>query len=183
MRRLGLSLVLAIVGLGLIAGSVIHFLPTSSVPTSLQPLDRYVGTQGSVVGAVFGLGLLLAALNPHRNLNWVYLGVAYGVLLVAAELWTSRDLAGIVWGLATAALLLALHPTRPRRPAVVPGAPPPPPAEPAGVPARPLPTPPSLAAGAEAEIPTPQPEPPAARGRQQPRFKPGSQPPQKEGNP
>ena len=162
MRRVGLSLVLAIVGLGLIAGSVIHFLPPANVPTALQPLDSYVGTQGSVVGAVFGFGLLLAALDPHRNLLWVYLGVAYGVLLVAAEVLERRELAGIIWGLATAALLLALHPTRARPPA---------PVAPSG-PQSPLE--PSPSAGAEAETPKEHPEPPPGHGHEPPQKKEGA---------
>ena len=115
-------------GVALIAGPLIHFLPAAVVPSTLRPLDHYVGTEGSVVGAAFGLGLIWASRDPRGNLFWVHLALLYGVLViageVAAKLTQGRDLqlAPLVYGAAVTGLVLALYPqrARPQAPAAPP---------------------------------------------------------------
>jgi hypothetical protein len=146
MRRAGLSLVMFVIGLALIGGALTVLLPGALVPDTFRPLDHYVGTEGSVVGAVFGIGLVWAAVNPAGNRLWVHLALVYSVLLVVRELTNpsngkSISLAPIVFGLASLALLLALYPGFGRRKPVPASAPAPPPAvttppAPASEPAR-----------------------------------------------
>src|SRR6266571_4196980 len=138
-RRAGLSLVMFVIGLALIGGALTVLLPGALVPDTFRPLDHYVGTEGSVVGAVFGLGLVWAAVNPAGNRLWVHLAMLYSVLLMVRELTNpsngrSVSLAPIVFGGASLLLLLTLYPGfGQRKPA--PAAPPlpapqvPPPAE------------------------------------------------------
>lgn len=120
MRRAGLSLVMFVIGLALIGGAITVLLPSALVPDTFRPLDHYVGTEGSVVGAVFGLGLVWAAVNPAGNRLWLHLALLYSVLLVVRELTNpsngkSISLAPIIFGLASLALLLALYPGFGRR--------------------------------------------------------------------
>lgn len=120
MRRAGLSLVMFVIGLALIGGALTVLVPSSLVPDTFRPLDHYVGTEGSVVGAVFGLGLVWAAVNPAGNRLWVHLAMLYAVLLIVRELINpsngkSVSLAPIIFGAASLALLLALYPGFGRR--------------------------------------------------------------------
>ena len=119
-RRAGLSLVMFVIGLALIGGALTVLLPAALVPDTFRPLDHYVGTEGSVVGGVFGLGLVWAAVNPAGHRLWVNLALLYSVLLVLRELINPSDgksisLAPIIFGLASLALLLALYPGFGRR--------------------------------------------------------------------
>ena len=122
-----------VIGLALIGGALTVLLPAALVPDTFRPLDHYVGTEGSVVGAVFGLGLVWAAVNPAGNRLWVHLALLYAVLLVVRELTNpsngkSISLAPIIFGLASLALLLALYPGfGGRKPAPAPPAEAPPP--------------------------------------------------------
>jgi len=114
-RRAGLSLVMFVIGLALIGGALTVLVPSALVPDTFRPLDHYVGTEGSVVGAVFGLGLVWAAVNPAGNRLWLHLALLYSVLLVVRELINpsngkSISLAPIIFGLSSLALLLALYP-------------------------------------------------------------------------
>jgi hypothetical protein len=112
-----------VIGLALIGGALTVLLPSPLVPDTFRPLDHYVGTEGSVVGAVFGLGLVWAAVNPAGNRLWLHLAFLYSVLLVVRELTNpsngkSVSLAPIIFGLASLALLLALYPGFGQRKAV-----------------------------------------------------------------
>lgn len=122
MRRMLLSVLLVVVGLALVNGALAH-LPRewlgSPVADALRAVDAYVGSEGSAVGAVFGLGLLIAAFGPLRNRVLVNLGILSGVLSVAVLV--SRYYAGrvdvlppIVFWVVTTALMMAFYPTRPR---------------------------------------------------------------------
>src|SRR5437868_4924298 len=109
-RRAGLSLVMFVIGLALIGGALTVLVPSSLVPDTFRPLDHYVGTEGSVVGAAFGLGLIWAAFRPGRNRIWVHLAMLYGILLMVREgthpsNGTSPSLQPILFGLATVAVL------------------------------------------------------------------------------
>jgi len=137
-RRAGLSLVMFVIGLALIGGALTVILPGALVPDTFRPLDHYVGTEGSVVGAVFGLGLCWAAVNPGANRLWVHLAMLYALLLIVRELTNpsngkSVSLAPIIFGGASLLLLLALYPGFGAKKAVAPpsvGPPPPAPAAP-----------------------------------------------------
>ena|SRR2546421_11539060 len=132
-RRAGLSLVLFVIGVALLGGALTVLVPSSLVPDTFRPLDHYVGTEGSVVGAAFGLGLIWAAFRPGSNRIWVHLAMLYGILLMVREgthpsNGTSPSLQPILFGLATVALLLALYPGFGRKPKATPAidvAPPP----------------------------------------------------------
>jgi hypothetical protein len=111
---------MVVIGLALVGGALTQLVPASLVPDTFKPLDHYVGTEGSVVGAVFGLGLIWAAFRPGANRIWVHLAMLYGILLIVREAThpsngTSPSLAPIVFGLASIALLLALYPGFGRR--------------------------------------------------------------------
>jgi hypothetical protein len=81
-----------------------------------------VGTNGSVAGAIFGIGLLWAATNPRAHVAWVILTIIYAVLLVVYQVYASAilhnpwQLPPIVFGLLGGLLVAALYPTAPRRP-------------------------------------------------------------------
>ncbi len=131
-----------VIGLALIGGALTVLLPSAVVPDTFRPLVHYVGTEGSVVGAVFGLGLVWAAVNPAGNRLWVHLAMLYSVLLVVRELTNpsngkSISLAPIVFGVASLALLLALYPGWGKAPAPAAPIPAPPVHPPAEAPAAP----------------------------------------------
>jgi hypothetical protein len=128
-RRILLGVVLVVLGLALVNAAAVQELPGGWVPDALVTAQRTVGAEGAVVGGVFGLGLLLAALSPLRYRLWVVLAIVYGALSVAVQV--DRYYRGlgdvvppIVFWVAGTALLMALFPTRGRGPAGV-RAPPP----------------------------------------------------------
>jgi len=158
-RRAGLSLVLVVIGLALLGGALTVLVPSALVPDTFLPLDHYVGTEGSVVGAVFGLGLIWAAFRPGANRLWVHLAILYGILLMVREAThpsrgTSPSLQPILFGLASVALLLALYPGFRRQPKAVP------PIDVAPPPTKAADAPPVVPAEATA----PQPSPPPREG-------------------
>jgi hypothetical protein len=114
MRQMYLRVVLCVIGIALVAGALTHFLPPRIVPATLRPLDSYVGTEGSIIGGVFGVGVCRAALELRRYFLIVWLTVAYAfsiaVFEVVAHFTIGRtvSLAPIVFGLGSGALLLAL---------------------------------------------------------------------------
>jgi len=142
-----------VIGLALVGGALTvllpDLLPPGTVPDTFRPLDRYVGTEGSVIGVAFGLGVIWAAFRPAANRIWIHLAMLYGLLLLAREGILAMNakpmsLGPIIFGLATLALLLALYPGFGKRQPVSAAAPPRGPAPGA------TPTPP-----AAAETPTP----------------------------
>ena len=141
MRRVALSLVLVLIGAGLIGGFLTQVVPDDLIPSGFRSLGTYVGTNGSVAGAIFGVGVLWAATNPPAHRAWIILVIAYAVLLVVYQIYAGAvlnsrwELAPIIFGIFAGGLVAALYPTRPR-PQPSPEAPPP--AE-AGVPAAPRP--------------------------------------------
>ena len=113
MRRLGLTLVMVLMGAGLVAGS-----SAAIFGNTLLPLDQQVGTHTSAAGAVLGLGLIVSAFNPSRNTGWVRAGILYGLVVVAFEaaqyfIWHEAfHLGPAFFGLAFSLLLIALYPQR-----------------------------------------------------------------------
>jgi hypothetical protein len=106
-------------GAALIFDAAVHWLPRAWVPQSLVTADRFLGTEHAAVGAVFGLGLIVAAFYPLRNRLWVNLAILYGLVSIGIQV--DRYYSGqpdvlpptVLWVVATV-LLLALYPTRPR---------------------------------------------------------------------
>jgi hypothetical protein len=116
MRRAALSLTLLLIGAALIAGFLIDVVPDRFVPEGMRSLGLYVGTNRSVAGAVFGLGLIWAAINPRANLVWVLLFILYAAVLVvyyvyaALVLHNPWELGPIIFGLLAGGLVAALYP-------------------------------------------------------------------------
>ena len=113
MRRLILTVAMLLMGMGLVGGAAV-----SLVGTSLVPLDQEVGTHASAAGAVLGIGLMAAAVNPSANIGWVRAGILYGFVVLAFEggsyfLWHVQfHLGPVIFGLAFSLLLIATYPER-----------------------------------------------------------------------
>jgi hypothetical protein len=132
MRRLLLTVGMVLMGMALVGGAA-----AALVPTSLLPLDQEVGTHTSAAGAVLGIGLMAAAVNPRGNIGWVRAGILYGFVVLAFEagayfLWRASFHVGpVFFGLAFSLLLIATYPKRkelvpstsPKPPAVEPAEP------------------------------------------------------------
>ena len=113
MRRTILTVGMLLMGMGLVGGAA-----AALVPTSLLPLDQEVGTHTSAAGAVLGIGLMAAAVNPSANVGWVRAGILYGFVVLAFEggayfLWRAPfHLGPVIFGLAFSLLLIATYPQR-----------------------------------------------------------------------
>ena len=113
MRRLLLTVGMLLMGMALVGGAAV-----SLVGTSLLPLDQEVGTHASAAGAVLGIGLMAAAVNPAGNIGWVRAGILYGFVVLAFEagsyyLWhASFHIGPVFFGLAFSLLLIATYPER-----------------------------------------------------------------------
>jgi hypothetical protein len=113
MRRILLTVAMLLMGMALVGGAA-----AALVPTSLLPLDQEVGTHTSAAGAVLGIGLMAAAVNPEGNIGWVRAGILYGFVVVAFEagsyyLWRAPFHFGpVFFGLAFSLLLIATYPQR-----------------------------------------------------------------------
>jgi hypothetical protein len=113
MRRLLLTVAMLLMGMALVGGAAV-----SLVGTSLLPLDQEVGTHASAAGAVLGIGLMAAAVNPAGNIGWVRAGILYGFVVLAFEagsyyLWHAPFHVGpVFFGLAFSLLLIATYPQR-----------------------------------------------------------------------
>ncbi len=113
MRRVLLTVGMLLMGMGLVGGAAV-----SLVGTSLLPLDQEVGTHASAAGAVLGIGLMAAAVNPSANVGWVRAGILYGFVVLAFEagsyfLWRAEfHLGPVIFGLAFSLLLIATYPER-----------------------------------------------------------------------
>ena len=113
MRRLLLTVGMVLMGMALVGGAA-----ASLVGTSLLPLDQEVGTHTSAAGAVLGIGLMAAAVNPSAHVGWVRAGILYGFVVLAFEagsffLWGAPFHVGpVFFGLAFSLLLIATYPQR-----------------------------------------------------------------------
>ena len=136
MRRLLLTVSMLLMGMALVGGAA-----ESLVGTSLVPLDQEVGTHASAAGAVLGIGLMAAAVNPSGNVGWVRAGILYGFVVLAFEagsqfiLHAGFHLGPVFFGLAFSLLLIALYP---QRKALLPAT--------TGIPAKPAPAQPAAPA-------------------------------------
>lgn len=113
MRRVLLTIAMLLMGMALVGGAA-----AALVPTTLLPLDQEVGTHTSAAGAVLGIGLMAAAVNPSANVGWVRAGILYGLVVLAFEggsyfLWhTPFEIAPVFFGLAFSLALIGLYPHR-----------------------------------------------------------------------
>jgi hypothetical protein len=113
MKRLFLTVVMLLMGMALVGGAA-----ASLVGSALIPLDQQVGTHTSAAGAVLGIGLMAAAINPAANIGWVRAGILYGIVVFGFEigshflLGAPFNIGPVVFGLACALLLVALYPER-----------------------------------------------------------------------
>src|ERR1700757_3272704 len=113
MRRVLLTIAMLLMGMALVGGAA-----AALVPTTLLPLDQEVGTHTSAAGAVLGIGLMAAAVNPAGNVGWVRAGILYGFVVLAFEagsyflLKAQFHLGPVFSGLASSPLLTALYPQR-----------------------------------------------------------------------
>jgi peptidoglycan/LPS O-acetylase OafA/YrhL len=112
-RRVLLTIAMLLMGMALVGGAA-----AALVPTTLFPLDQEVGTHTSAAGAVLGIGLMAAAVNPAANVAWVRAGILYGLVVLAFEagayfFWHEQFHIGpVFFGLAFSLLLIALYPHR-----------------------------------------------------------------------
>lgn len=110
-RRLVLTVGMLLMGMALVGGAA-----ASLVGTSLIPLDQEVGTHRSAAGAVLGIGLIAAAINPAANVGWVRAGVLYGFVVLAFEAGSyfighaPFHIGPVFFGLAFSLLLIAAYP-------------------------------------------------------------------------
>ena len=152
MRRLLQTIAMVLMGMALVGGAA-----AALVPTTLLPLDQEVGTHTSAAGAVLGIGLIAAAVNPSGNIGWVRAGILYGFVVLGFEggsyfLWhTPFEIAPVFFGLAFSLALIGLYPHR--RQLVPPTTGTMPKAAPVAKPAEPVPAP---AAAIDAEEPEPE---------------------------
>lgn len=113
MKRVLLTVGMLLMGMGLVGGAA-----TALVGESLLPLDQEVGTHTSAAGAVLGIGLMAAAVNPAANIGWVRAGILYGFVVLAFEagsyfIWHAKfNLGPVIFGLAFSLLLIATYPHR-----------------------------------------------------------------------
>lgn len=105
---------MVLMGMGLVGGAAAALLPTS-----LLPLDQEVGTHTSAAGAVLGIGLAAAAVNPVANISWVRAGILYGFVVLGFEAGAYFMIKGaqfhlgpVIFGLAFSLLLIAAYPER-----------------------------------------------------------------------
>jgi hypothetical protein len=102
-----------LMGLGLVGGAAAAILPTS-----LLPLDQEVGTHTSAAGAVLGIGMAAAAVNPVANISWVRAGILYGFVVLCFEaiayfvVRAPFHIGPVIFGLAFSLLLIATYPER-----------------------------------------------------------------------
>ena len=113
MRRIGLTVVMLLMGMALVGGAAV-----SIVGTALLPLDKEVGTHASAAGAVLGIGLMAAAINPAANIAFVRLGILYGLVVIGFEIASHFLLDSpfyfgpVFFGVACSVLLIVLYPQR-----------------------------------------------------------------------
>ncbi len=79
-NNLALNVVLVLMGILVIAGSVL-----GSVGTTIFPFDQYIGTRASVAGVAFGVGVAAAGFQPAAHPTWVRLAILYCALDVVYE--------------------------------------------------------------------------------------------------
>jgi hypothetical protein len=95
-----LTVVMLLLGILMVVGSTM-----SIFSTSVFPFDGLAGTDASVAGVAFGVGIAVASFNPERHVTWVRAAILYSALVIIY-----RVIFGIFWGTwaQPAALVLAI---------------------------------------------------------------------------
>lgn len=89
LRQRLLTVVMLLMGILLVIGSTI-----SVFANNVFPFDKeFFGTDASVAGVVFGIGLAVASFDPEAHLSWVRAAILYAVLVFIYEI-----VFGIFWG-------------------------------------------------------------------------------------
>lgn len=83
-----LTVVMLLLGILMVVGSTMSILATS-----ILPFDGLAGTDTSVAGVAFGVGIAVASFNPEAHVSWVRAAILYTVLVVIY-----RIVFGIFWG-------------------------------------------------------------------------------------
>jgi hypothetical protein len=83
-----LGVVMLLLGILMVVGSTM-----SIFATSIFPFDGLAGTDVSVAGVAFGVGIAVASFNPEAHISWVRAAILYMVLLIVY-----RIVFGIFWG-------------------------------------------------------------------------------------
>ena len=108
-----LTVTMLLLGVLLIVGSTL-----SIFGTTLFPFDGLAGTDATVAGVAFGVGIAIASFNPEGNLSWVRAALIYTILLIAFGIvfglaWgRSVTLSSVVIGVVFSAALVFLYPRR-----------------------------------------------------------------------
>ena len=84
-----LTVTMLLLGVLLVVGSTM-----SIFGTTLFPFDKLAGTDTTVAGVAFGVGIAIASFNPEGNITWVRMAILYTVLLIAY-----RVVFALAWGL------------------------------------------------------------------------------------
>jgi peptidoglycan/LPS O-acetylase OafA/YrhL len=84
-----LTVVMLLMGILLVTGSTI-----SVFANNIFPFDKeFFGTDASVAGVVFGIGIAVASFDPEAHLSWVRTAILYAILVFIYEI-----VFGIFWG-------------------------------------------------------------------------------------
>jgi hypothetical protein len=83
-----LGVVMLLLGILMVVGSTL-----SLFATSIFPFDSFAGSDTSVAGVAFGVGIAVASFNPDGHISWVRAAILYMFLLLAY-----RIVFGIFWG-------------------------------------------------------------------------------------
>src|SRR5438270_13502466 len=83
-----LGVVMLLLGILMVVGSTM-----SIFATSIFPFDGLAGTDVSVAGVAFGVGIAVASFNPAAHISWVRAAILYMFLL-----FVYRIVFGIFWG-------------------------------------------------------------------------------------
>jgi hypothetical protein len=88
MKARVLTVVMLLLGILMVVGSTM-----SIFSTSVFPFDGLAGTDASVAGVAFGVGIAVASFNPERHVTWVRAAILYACLVVVY-----RVIFGLAWG-------------------------------------------------------------------------------------
>jgi hypothetical protein len=88
MKARVLTVVMLLLGILMVVGSTM-----SIFSTSVFPFDGLAGTDASVAGVAFGVGIAVASFNPERHVTWVRAAILYSALVIVY-----RVIFGLFWG-------------------------------------------------------------------------------------
>ena len=109
---LALKLLMWLMGILLVAASASGF-----VGASFFGFDKWFGVTGSMAGAAFGAGLMIAGFDPEGNVSWVRALILYCILEVIYEIVNQItlgrfDIVSFVIAIGVGILMLVLYPNK-----------------------------------------------------------------------